>query len=291
VDGAFDLDYAGKERSQMDWGLSQAPGDPEDDMPPVPSLIIQSCWAIEYPQAFSDMQEWMKQGGGAVQVVILLKWSIVVKDPSDPIYILEGEIEVFKYSAEAPAKYQKARHEVIHLFHNFKHATLLTIELQKLTSADREDYELQALNITAGQLFGGEDPHGEGPSYDLSFSDLWNIALDIFESEVEEHLQPQPSSNRPAEKGAPVDDGSLGKDTADESDMSDGEGVESTTIVVGGGGNEKQITTEAVIECSTTVKTSVVSITITEHSFEASHTATCTGSDVMSGESPERTLS
>lgn len=116
MDGAFDLDYTGKERSQLDWGLSQAPSDLEleDDMPPVPSLIVESCWTAEYQQAFSDMQEWMKQGDGAVQVVILLKWNIVTKDPSDPIYILQGEIEVFKYSAKALVKYKKIQHEVIH---------------------------------------------------------------------------------------------------------------------------------------------------------------------------------
>ena len=103
----------------------------------------------------------------------------------------------------------------------------------------------------------------------MSFSDLWNIALDIFEGEVEEHLQGK-------EKGVLVDDTLVEKDAADESDMSDNEVEGRENIVVVGGGLKEQITS---------VKTSVFAITITEHSFEASDAATYIGSDVMSGES------
>ena len=75
---------------------------------------------------------------------------------------------------------------------------------------------MQALNITAGELFGGKNPHGQSASYDFSLSDLWVTALDIFENEVEEYLQTQHSPNEPEKKEAPIDETPIDETPIDE---------------------------------------------------------------------------
>jgi len=59
---------------------------------------------------FDEMQEWMKRGGGVVQMAILLKWTLEVPEPGDPV--LHVEVEVFEYAPKIETQYRRTLHEV-----------------------------------------------------------------------------------------------------------------------------------------------------------------------------------
>jgi len=60
------------------------------------------------------------------------------------------------------------------------------VKLKKVSST--EEKELQAVKITARQLFAGKKPRGRVASYALNLTDLWFTALDIFDAEVEDWI-------------------------------------------------------------------------------------------------------
>lgn len=59
-----------------------------------------------------EMGQWMERAAGVLQVAILLKWSIDFSDIKEPV--LEGEIQVYTYSAREKRMYRGPRvHEVL----------------------------------------------------------------------------------------------------------------------------------------------------------------------------------
>ena len=93
-------------RPEKDYGLVLQSGTGDE----LPSLIIQSCWSKKYKRMFREMQRWMKWGAGMVQVVVLLKWSLVCVKEKDPI--LEVEIGVYEYAPKTSSSYKQILHEV-----------------------------------------------------------------------------------------------------------------------------------------------------------------------------------
>lgn len=91
-------------RPEKDYGLVLQ-GETGEELP---CLIIQSCWSKKYKHMFNEMQRWMQWGEGMVQVVILLKWSLVSVEDS----LLAVEVEVYEYAPKSPTSYKKICHEV-----------------------------------------------------------------------------------------------------------------------------------------------------------------------------------
>lgn len=58
---------------------------------------------------FEEMEKWMRQTNGVLQVAILCKWNIDFSDIREPV--LEGEIQVFTY---APGEQHMYRGPIIH---------------------------------------------------------------------------------------------------------------------------------------------------------------------------------
>lgn len=100
---AFDLETAEEQREILDYGLQM-----EGKI--LPSMIIQSCLHADYPAMRREMQRWMSKGQGAVQVVILLTWTITTTDLELPS--LELRLEVYHYNAQEQELCEVVRNQV-----------------------------------------------------------------------------------------------------------------------------------------------------------------------------------
>ncbi|EGC41924.1 conserved hypothetical protein [Histoplasma capsulatum var. duboisii H88] len=117
------------------------------DDKPLPTIVVETGWSESWPRLYADKDLWLMGGGGAVQLVMLIKWTKITGNR------IKGDLQVH---GRDPA------------------GNVVLLQAESIFPAPAEGSSTQSVSITKRQLFGANTFSCRNPNdiYKLSIPNL-----------------------------------------------------------------------------------------------------------------------